>query len=61
VAIQIDRSSTSSWQRLNEASAPLDCGVHALQNYFRRYGTDIEVEPFVSKIVKSLDKLGVLG
>jgi hypothetical protein len=35
--------------------------MRALQTYFRKYGTDIEVEPFVSRIVGSLDKFGVLG
>ncbi len=48
------------WQRLNEASAALDQGMRALQTYFRRYGTDIQIEPFVSRIVRSLDKFSVL-
>ena len=59
-AIRVDRSGTSPWQRLNEASAALDNGMRALQTYFRKYGTDIEIEPFVSRIVGSLDKFGVL-
>jgi len=60
-AIRVDRSGTSPWQRLNEASAALDNGMRALQTYFKKYGTDIEMEPFVSRIVGSLDKFGVLG
>ena len=60
-AIRVDRSGTSPWQRLNEASAALDNGMRALQTYFRKYGTDIEIEPFVSRIVGSLDKFCVLG
>ena len=43
------------------ASAALDNGMRALQTYFRKYGTDIEIEPFVSRIVGSLDRFGVLG
>jgi len=60
-AIRVDTSGTSPWQRLNEASAALDHGMRALQTYFRKYGTDIEIEPFVSRIVGSLDRFGVLG
>ena len=59
-AIRVDRSGASPWQRLNEASAALDNGMRALQTYFSKYGTDIEIEPFVSRIVGSLDKFGVL-
>jgi RIO kinase 1 len=59
-AIRVDRSGTSPWQRLNEASSALDHGMRALQKYFRKYGTDIEIESFVSRIVRSLDRFGVL-
>jgi RIO kinase 1 len=59
-AIRVDRGGTFPWQRLNEASAALNRGMRALQVYFGKYGTDIEIEPFVSGIVRSLDKFGVL-
>jgi hypothetical protein len=34
--------------------------MRALQTYFRKYGTEIEIEQFVSRIVGSLDRFGVL-
>ncbi len=59
-AIRVDRVGDSAWKRLNEASAALDHGLRALQTYFRKYGTDLEIESFVSRIVGSLDRFGVL-
>jgi hypothetical protein len=32
----------------------------ALQKYFGRYDLKIDVEPFVSRVVKSLDRFGLL-
>ena len=59
-AIRVDRIGNSAWQRLNEASAALDNGMRALQIYFRKYGTNMEIESFVSRVVGSLDRFGVL-
>jgi len=59
-AVRVDRSGSSPWQRLNEASSALDHGMRALRAYFRKYGTDFEIDPFVSRIVGSLDRFGVL-
>jgi serine/threonine-protein kinase RIO1 len=59
-AIRVDRTGSSPWQRLEEARVALDRGLLALQKYFGRYDLEIGVNPFVSRVVKSLDRFGVL-
>ena len=59
-AIRVDRTGTSPWMRLQEASNALTSGLNALDKYFGKYGLEIEVESVVSRLVRSLDRFGVL-
>ena len=59
-AIRVDRTGGIPWICLEQASRALRLGMNALQTYFRKYGVAIESEPFVERIVDSLDKFGVL-
>jgi len=58
-ALRVDRTGEAPWRRLEAASAALTNGLKALQVYFRRYDIVIDPEPFVSRVVGSLDKFGV--
>jgi len=60
-ALRVDRTGDAPWQRLEAASVALTNGLKALQVYFRRYDIVIEPEPFVSRVVSSLDRFGVRG
>jgi len=59
-AIRVDRMGDSHWMRLTEARTALERGLSALQKYFGRYDIEIEREPFIDRIVGSLDRFGVL-
>lgn len=59
-ALRVDRTGTAPWVRLTEASAMLTHGLTALQQYFRRYGLTIDVDPFVARLVGALDRFRVL-
>jgi len=60
-AIRVDRTGGIPWMRLEEARAALDSGMHALKKYFGRYGVEVERASFVTRIIESLDKYGVLA
>jgi RIO kinase 1 len=59
-AVRVDRFGYSHWQRLKEASVALERGLASLQKYFGRYDLEIEVEPFVAMMIRSMDRFGVL-
>lgn len=59
-AIRVDRTGTSPWMRLREASDALNNGLRSLDKYFKKYGLEIEIEPFVTRIIRKLDRFGVL-
>ena len=59
-SFRIDRVGSSSWMRLTEATEALRRGMRALAGYFGRYGLRLEAEPFISRLVDSHDKFGVL-
>ena len=59
-AIRVDRTGSVPWMRLQEAKVALDNGLRALQAYFAKFGLEIEAEPLVSRILRSLDRFGVL-
>lgn len=58
-AIRVDRTGTSPWQRLDEASRALGRGMKSLNGYFAKYGLEIEVNDVLSKTMKAIDKFGV--
>ena len=60
-AIRVDRTGGIPWIRLEQAKVALDRGFHALGKYFDKYGLEIEQRRHVSRIVRSLDRFGVLG
>jgi RIO kinase 1 len=60
-ALRVDRTGEAPWRRLEAASVALTSGLRALQVYFRKYDVAIDSEPFVSRVVNSLDKFGVRG
>jgi RIO kinase 1 len=60
-ALRVDRTGEAPWRRLEAASVALTSGLRALQVYFRKYDVAIDPEPFVSRVVNSLDKFGVRG
>jgi len=59
-AIRVDRTGEAPWMRLEKARAALDRGMKALLGYFAKFGVEFEPEPFVSKMVRSLDRFEVL-
>ncbi|MBE0518583.1 MAG: hypothetical protein IH630_05090 [Thermoplasmata archaeon] len=59
-AIRVDRTGSVPWMRLEEARVALDRGMSALRVYFGRLRVEVESEPFVSRVLKSLDRFGVL-
>ena len=59
-ALRVDRLGNAPWQRLQEASVALERGLDSLRGYFTRYGLEIESESLVDRILKGLDKFGVL-
>ncbi len=58
-ALRVDRTGEAPWRRLEAASVALTNGLKALQVYFRKYDVVIDPEPFVSRVVTSLDRFGV--
>jgi RIO kinase 1 len=59
-AIRVDRKGYSAWQRLEEAERALTSGLSALRTYFRRYGLEVDVIGTTDRIIRSLDRGGVL-
>ncbi|HYM38601.1 MAG TPA: RIO1 family regulatory kinase/ATPase [Thermoplasmata archaeon] len=59
-AFRIDRTGTSSWMRLTEATEALRRGVNALAGYFRKYGIGVDPEPLIARAVTAHDRFGVL-
>ena len=59
-AVRVDRTGSVPWMRLEEARAALNRGMDALRVYFGKMGVEVESEPFVSSLLKSLDRFGVL-
>jgi RIO kinase 1 len=59
-AVRVDRFGYSHWKRLTEASIALERGLASLQKYFGRYGLEIDVDPFVDRVIRSMDRFGVL-
>jgi len=59
-AIRVDRTGSVPWIRLEEARVALDRGMGALRVYFGRLGVEVESEPFVSRVLSSLDRFEVL-
>jgi len=59
-AIRVDRTGDVPWMRLEEARVALERGFCALSKYFGKYGLDIDQEQLISRIIKSLDRFGVL-
>ncbi|MCU0861275.1 MAG: hypothetical protein MUE65_03035 [Methanomassiliicoccales archaeon] len=59
-ALRVDRTGYSPWQRLTLAKAALEKGVGALASHFSRYEVDIEVGGFVTGVMSSLDRFGVM-
>ena len=59
-AIRVDRTGSVPWMRLEEARVALERGMNALHVYFGRLGVEVESEPFITRILRSLDRFGVL-
>jgi serine/threonine-protein kinase RIO1 len=59
-ALRVDRTGDAPWMRLEQARAALQSGLSALQKYFNKYGLQIDTGSRVSRIVRSLDRFGVL-
>lgn len=59
-AVRVDRTGEAPWMRLEEARVSLERGMAALKAYFGRLGVEVEPEPFVRRILRSLDRFGVL-
>jgi len=60
-AFRVDRKGMAPWKRLEESTVALRRGMNALQTYFGKYGLDLESESFISGVVESLDRFGILG
>ncbi len=60
-AIRVDRTGTTPWKRLEEAKAALRRGMDSLDGYFASYRVDLESERLIERIIKSVDRFGVLG
>jgi serine/threonine-protein kinase RIO1 len=59
-AIRVDRTGGVPWMRLEKARVALDRGMNALCKYFGKYGVEVKQKQFVSGILESLDRFGVL-
>jgi serine/threonine-protein kinase RIO1 len=59
-ALRVDRTGDAPWMRLEQARAALQSGLSALQKYFNKYGLQIDTGSRVSRIVRGLDRFGVL-
>ncbi|MCU0853051.1 MAG: hypothetical protein MUC90_07375 [Thermoplasmata archaeon] len=60
-AIRVDRTGWGPRGRLDEARVALDRGMRALGKYFDDFDEHADPEKYVSQILSSLDKFGVLG
>ncbi len=60
-AIRVDRLGYSHWQRLDEAKRALDHGLKTILEHFAEYAAEIDAEDYVNRILRSLDRFGVLG
>jgi serine/threonine-protein kinase RIO1 len=54
-AFRIDRKGMSPWMRIEESSVALTRGMNALRTYFGKYGLNLESEPFIARILESLN------
>ena len=59
-ALRVDRTGDIPWMRLEQARKALESGLSAVQKYFNRYGLQVDAEPVVARIIRSLDRFGVL-
>ncbi|MBI0583032.1 MAG: hypothetical protein ISF22_02260 [Methanomassiliicoccus sp.] len=59
-AIRVDRTGYSPWQRLEAAEAALVHGLRALGAYFRRYDLEVDAQGEADRLVRRLDRWGVL-
>ncbi|MDD1769787.1 MAG: hypothetical protein LUO79_01755 [Methanomassiliicoccales archaeon] len=59
-AIRVDRTGGIPWIRLEEARTALSRGMGALGKYFKKYGQVVDDDDFIRRLVKSLDRFGVL-
>ena len=59
-ALRVDRLGNAPWQRLQEASVALERGLNSLKGYFSKYGLEIDSKTAISRILRTLDKFGVL-
>ena len=59
-AIRVDRTGDIPWMRLELASIALERGLNSFQSYFGKYGVELDPKPIVRRVVKSLDRFGVL-
>ncbi|HLF07101.1 MAG TPA: RIO1 family regulatory kinase/ATPase [Thermoplasmata archaeon] len=60
-ALRVDRLGSPPWFRLRESEAALERGMNALQKYFRRMGADFDAVEEASKVLRLIDKKGILG
>lgn len=60
-AARVDRTGDAPWVRLEEARVALEMGMRAFRAYFGKSGVEVESGPFVHRILRSLDRFGVLG
>lgn len=59
-AVRVDRTGSVPWVRLEEAKVALERGLRALRVYFGKYDVEVESDAFVERVVRSLDRFGVL-
>lgn len=59
--IRVDRLGGVPWRRLTVASDALTAGLTALGAYFRKYGLTIDVDAIVPRVLRGLDRFGVLS
>ena len=59
-AIRVDRTGSVPWVRLEEARTALDRAMRALGTYFEGFDTQVDPPRFISQILRSLDRFGVL-
>lgn len=59
-AIRVDRTGSVPWVRLEEARTALDRAMRAFGAYFDEFEARVDSQTFVSRILSSLDRFGVL-
>lgn len=60
-ALRVDRTGDTPWIRLTEAEKALRNGLRALDQYFRRFGLEVEQEEMIRRMVRSWDRFGVMS